>query len=117
MGGTGVQTWSSPASTPPGPRRSRLVTLTITPGGYPLDPQTRAFRADDPDVVRDLAQPSAPATVFGYLVEALDRRRRAGLAPFTVVSCDNLHRNGEATRASVVGLARLRDEKIGRAHV
>jgi mannitol-1-phosphate/altronate dehydrogenase len=94
--------------------RTRLVTLTITPGGYLLDPQTRAFRADDPDVLRDLAQPSAPATVFGYLVEALDRRRRAGLAPFTVVSCDNLHRNGEAARASVVGLAQLRDEVLAR---
>ncbi|SET34599.1 fructuronate reductase [Geodermatophilus poikilotrophus] len=94
--------------------RTRLVTLTITPGGYLLDPQTRAFTADHPDVHRDLAEPHAPATVFGYLLEALDRRRQAGLAPFTVVSCDNLHRNGEATRASVVGLARLRDEVLAR---
>ena len=94
--------------------RTRLVTLTITPAGYLVDPQTRVFRAGDPDVVRDLADPQAPATVFGYLVEALDRRRRAGLAPFTVVSCDNLHRNGEVTRASAVGLARLRDEVLAR---
>ncbi|MGY1682002.1 mannitol dehydrogenase family protein [Geodermatophilus sp. SYSU D01176] len=94
--------------------RTRLVTLTITPGGYLLDPHTRAFLADDPDVAHDLAEPHAPATVFGYLVEALDRRRRAGLSPFTVVSCDNLHRNGEAARASVVGLARLRDEVLAR---
>jgi mannitol 2-dehydrogenase len=94
--------------------RTRLVTLTITPGGYLLDPHTRTFAADDPDVRRDLAEPSAPGTVFGYLVEALDRRRRAGLAPFTVVSCDNLHRNGEVARASVVGLARLRDEVLAR---
>jgi fructuronate reductase/mannitol 2-dehydrogenase len=97
-----------------GDPRTRLVTLTITPGGYPLDPHTRGFTADDPDVLRDVAEPSAPTTVFGYLVEALDRRRRAGLAPFTVVSCDNLHRNGEAARASVVGLARLRDEVLAR---
>ena len=94
--------------------RTRLVTLTITPAGYLVDPHTRAFAADDPDVARDLAEPSAPATVFGYLVEALDRRRRAGLAPFTVVSCDNLHRNGEITRASIVGLAGLRDEVLAR---
>ncbi|MDP9430083.1 MAG: mannitol dehydrogenase family protein [Actinomycetota bacterium] len=93
--------------------RTRLVTLTITPGGYLLDPRTRVFAAD-PDVRRDLAEPSAPSTVFGYLVEALDRRRRAGVAPFTVVSCDNLHRNGEVARASVVGLARLRDEVLAR---
>jgi fructuronate reductase/mannitol 2-dehydrogenase len=91
-----------------------LVTLTITPAGYLQDPHTGAFSTDDPEVRRDLGQPQAPATVFGYLVEALDRRRRAGLAPFTVVSCDNLHRNGEVTRGSVVGLARLRDEVLAR---
>ena len=94
--------------------RTRLVTLTITPAGYLQDPHSGAFPAGDPEVRRDLAEPHAPASVFGYLVEALDRRRRAGLAPFTVVSCDNLHRNGEVTRASVVGLARLRDEVLAR---
>jgi mannitol-1-phosphate/altronate dehydrogenase len=47
-------------------------------------------------------------------VEGLDRRRRAGLPPFTVVSCDNMHRNGEAARSAVVGFARLRDEVLAR---
>ncbi|WP_456849969.1 mannitol dehydrogenase family protein [Geodermatophilus sp. SYSU D00742] len=94
--------------------RTRMVTLTITGAGYRLDPHSGEFDPDDADVRRDLACPHAPTTVFGYLVEALDRRRRAGLAPFTVVSCDNIHRNGEATRRAVVGLARLRDEVLAR---
>ncbi|MGY1663964.1 mannitol dehydrogenase family protein [Geodermatophilus sp. SYSU D00705] len=94
--------------------RTRMVTLTITGAGYRLDPHTGEFDPDDADVRRDLAGPHAPTTVFGYLVEALDRRRRAGLAPFTVVSCDNIHRNGDATRRAVVGLARLRDEVLAR---
>ncbi|TFV90058.1 mannitol dehydrogenase family protein [Blastococcus sp. CT_GayMR16] len=94
--------------------RTRMVSLTITGGGYRLDPQTDAFDADDIDVRWDLAHPHSPRTVFGFVVEALDRRRRAGLPAFTVVSCDNMHRNGDAARAAIVGFARLRDEVLAR---
>jgi mannitol-1-phosphate/altronate dehydrogenase len=94
--------------------RTRMVSLTITGSGYRLDPQSGAFDADCPDIRWDVRETDRPRTVFGFLVEALDRRRRAGLPPFTVVSCDNMHRNGEATRAAVVGFARLRDEVLAR---
>ncbi len=94
--------------------RTRMVSLTITGSGYRLDPQSGAFDPDDVDIRWDLAETDRPRTVFGFLVEALDRRRRSGLPPFTVVSCDNMHRNGEATRAAVVGFARLRDEVLAR---
>jgi mannitol 2-dehydrogenase len=90
--------------------RTRLVTLTITGSGYPpgglVDPA-------DPDVVRDVEDPQAPGTVFGYLVEALDRRRRAGTRPFTVLSCDNIAHNGVVTRAAVLSTAQLRDARTG----
>ena len=91
---------------------TRMVSLTITGGGYRLCPQTSAFDADDPDIRWDLIATDQPRTVFGFLVEGLDRRRRAGLPPFTVVSCDNMHRNGDATRAAVLGFARLRDREL-----
>ncbi|MFW3172295.1 mannitol dehydrogenase family protein [Geodermatophilus sp. CPCC 206100] len=94
--------------------RTRMVTLTITGAGYRLDPTTGEFDPADPDVLQDLARPHAPTTVFGFLVEAFDRRRRAGLPGLTVVSCDNVHRNGDVTRAAVVGLARMRDEVLAR---
>lgn len=94
--------------------RTRMVSLTITGSGYRLSPSSGAFDADDVDIQADLRCPERPRTVFGYLVEALDRRRRAGLPPFTVVSCDNMHRNGDAARAAVVGFARLRDEVLAR---
>jgi fructuronate reductase/mannitol 2-dehydrogenase len=94
--------------------RTRVVTLTITDVGYRLDPRTGEFDADDPDLRADLSDPARPRTVFGFLAEGLDRRRRAGLPPFTVVSCDNMHRNGDATRAAVVGFARQRDEVLAR---
>ena len=94
--------------------RTRMVTLTITDAGYRLDPGTGVFDADDGDVRWDLRHPDRPRTVFGFLVEALDRRRRAGLAPFTVVSCDNVHRNGRAARAAVSSFAALRDPSLAR---
>ena len=94
--------------------RTRMVTMTITDAGYRLCAQSGAFSADDPEIRAEAADPQHPRTVFGYLVEALDRRRRAGLEPFTVVSCDNMHRNGDAARAAVVGFARLRDEVLAR---
>jgi mannitol-1-phosphate/altronate dehydrogenase len=94
--------------------RTRMVSLTITGSGYRLSPHSGEFDSGDDDIAWDLREPSRPRTVFGFLVEALDRRRRAGLLPFTVVSCDNMHRNGDAARSAVVGFARLRDEVLAR---
>ena len=94
--------------------RTRLVTLTITGGGYKVEAATGAFAADDPDVVADLAAPTRPGSALGYLVEALDRRRRAGLPAVTILSCDNMPANGAIARTAVVALARLRDERLAR---
>lgn len=94
--------------------RTRLVTMTVTGTAYRLDPRTGEFDPDDDDVRADLQDPHHPRSLFGYLVEALDRRRRAGQRPFTVLSCDNMQANGAAARAAVVGFARLRDEQLAR---
>ena len=88
-----------------------IVTMSITEGGYFTDPQTGEFLADHPDVRDDCSRP-VPRTVFGYIVRALERRRRQGLAPFTVVSCDNLPHNGQVARAAVVGFARIVDPAL-----
>jgi mannitol 2-dehydrogenase len=92
---------------------TRVVTLTITSSGYRVDAHSGEFDPDDPHVARDLEDPGTPETVFGYLVEALDRRRRAGTAPFTVLSCDNMPSNGTAARTAVLSFARLRDDGSG----
>ncbi|PWW20890.1 fructuronate reductase/mannitol 2-dehydrogenase [Geodermatophilus normandii] len=92
--------------------RTRVVTLTITSTGYRVDAHSGEFDAEDPHVASDLEDPGHPETVFGYLVEALHRRRQAGTAPFTVLSCDNMQSNGAAARTAVVSFARLRDEDL-----
>jgi mannitol-1-phosphate/altronate dehydrogenase len=91
----------------------RIVTLTITEGGYHVDPASGAFVTDHPDVARDLTREGAPRTVFGFVTEALARRRSSGTNPFTVVSCDNLRRNGEVARAAFVGFASALDPDLG----
>jgi mannitol 2-dehydrogenase len=90
----------------------RLVTLSITGTGYRIDPHTGEFDVDDEDVQADVRDPGSPRTVFGFLVEALDRRRRSGMPPFTVLSCDNMQSNGTAARTAVVSFARLRDDEL-----
>jgi len=87
---------------------TRLVTLTITGNGYLLTPDGE-FSVDDPLVASELEDPGRPGTVFGYLVEGLERRRRAGIPAFTVLSCDNIPGNGAAARTMVASFAALRD--------
>jgi mannitol 2-dehydrogenase len=90
---------------------ARIVTLTITEGGYNIDETTGMFKLDAPDVLHDLAGGS-PRTVFGFIVEALARRRAAGLPAFAIASCDNLRGNGDATRKACVTFARARDPDL-----
>ena len=56
--------------------------------------------------------PDRPTCSFGYLAEALDRRRLRGLAPFTVMSCDNLLGNGDVTRRMLLAFLELRDPSL-----
>lgn len=91
--------------------RTRIVTLTITGNGYHLDAASGEL-IDDEAVRADLADPRRPCTAAGYLVEALDRRRRAGTPAFTVMSCDNVPHNGATAHAACIALARARDPEL-----
>jgi len=92
--------------------QTRIVSLTITEGGYNFNQATGEFQADHPDIQHDLQRPAQPVSVFGYLAEALDRRRRAGCAPFTVLSCDNVPQNGDMARKTLLAFAALRDPAL-----
>lgn len=85
----------------------RIVSLTVTEGGYYIDPNTGTFSPDHPDIRHDAKTPDAPDTAFGAIVAALAARRAKGIAAFTVMCCDNVPHNGVVTRDAVVGLARL----------
>lgn len=89
-----------------------LVTLTITEKGYRLAGGVLDFA--DPDIIRDLATPDRPSSAIGFLVAALARRQAAGLAPFTVLSCDNLPHNGRLLRDAVIAFAGRFDPALAR---
>ena len=91
----------------------RIVSLTVTEGGYLKNLATGEFDAANVAVVHDVRNRQEPQTVFAYIVEGLRLRREAGIAPFTVLSCDNLQGNGEIAKRTVVGFAKLVDPDLG----
>lgn len=76
---------------------TRIVSLTVTEGGYPIDDETGAFDGDSPNAV--------PGSAFDAIVSGLRRRRDEGTGPVTVLSCDNVIGNGRIARTSTLGLA------------
>lgn len=88
--------------------RTRIVSLTVTEKGYCHDPATGALDARHPDIIHDLAHPEAPISAPGLIVRALELRRRARIAPFAVLCCDNLPANGKTTACIVTDFAALR---------
>ncbi|MEM7718781.1 MAG: mannitol dehydrogenase family protein [Pseudomonadota bacterium] len=92
----------------------RIVSLTVTEGGYYVDPATQSFDATHPDILHDAAHPDTPRTAFGAIIAALALRRAAGAGPFTLQSCDNLQGNGAILRQTVMSLAELSDPALAR---
>jgi mannitol 2-dehydrogenase len=88
---------------------TRIVSLTITEGGYNLDAVTGDFNSADPLVAADLRPGAVPRTVFGLVTEALARRRDRGIPAFTILSCDNIQGNGHVSRRAFTAFAALRD--------
>jgi mannitol 2-dehydrogenase len=91
----------------------RIVSLTVTEGGYNINPVTGEFQRNAPEVQHDLRAGALLTTTFGLVTEALVRRRARGVPPFTVMSCDNIAGNGDAARLSFSTFAGLRDAELG----
>ena len=47
----------------------RIITLTITEGGYNIEKSTGEFILNDEGVRHDLQNPHTPQTIFGYVAE------------------------------------------------
>jgi mannitol 2-dehydrogenase len=93
--------------------RTRIVSLTITEGGYNIDRRTGEFLLDQANVAADLRSDGPPHTVFGIVCEGLRRRRARGLAPVSVMSCDNVQGNGLVARRAFTTYANARDPELG----
>ncbi|EHA21075.1 mannitol 2-dehydrogenase [Aspergillus awamori] len=93
---------------------TRIVSLTITESGYYYNENTHELQSEHPDIQFDLdpANEKTPRTTFGFLYAALARRHQQGLMPFTVMSCDNMQKNGSITRHMLESFARLRNPEV-----
>ncbi|UJF18263.1 fructuronate reductase [Vibrio sp. SS-MA-C1-2] len=89
-----------------------IVSMTITEKGYCADPATGKLDKNNALVIADLKTPEAPNSALGYIVQALKIRRDNGLAPFTVMSCDNVQENGHVAKAAILEFAQLLDADL-----
>lgn len=90
----------------------RIITLTITEGGYNTEKATGEFMLDDENIRHDLQNPQHPKTVFGFVAEGLRRRKANGCGPVTILSCDNLQHNGNTARKSFCTFFRAQDPDL-----
>ena len=90
----------------------KIVSVTLTEGGYYLNPANGTFDPQNPKILEDAANPESPTTVFGLIVQALKKRREAKRDLFAIMSCDNIPHNGDVAKSVVVGLAKLMDEDL-----
>ncbi|QCE32605.1 mannitol dehydrogenase family protein [Acetobacteraceae bacterium] len=93
---------------------TKIVSLTITEGGYNINAASGEFCLNHPDIVHDLKNPEMPKTVFGFVIEALNRRHAAGIAPFTIMSCDNVLHNGKTAFKAFTSFAKARNVELGK---
>jgi len=90
----------------------KIVSLTITEGGYNFNPTTGEFNFGNLDIQHELENPNDPKTVYGFLTAALKRRRDEGLPAFTVLSCDNIEHNGDMARKMLLTFAERQDAHL-----
>lgn len=91
---------------------TKIVSLTITEGGYNFNPSTGEFDFDNPDIQHELKYPHSPKTVYGYLTAALKKRQEAKLPAFTIMSCDNIQHNGDMARKMLLSFAEKQDASL-----
>ncbi|MCD8061411.1 MAG: mannitol dehydrogenase family protein [Akkermansiaceae bacterium] len=94
--------------------RIKIITLTITEGGYNIDKETGKFMLGSEDVKHDLEHPGHPRTVFGFLAAGLRKRQKNGAGPVTVLSCDNLQHNGDTARKAFTSFIEAQDPELAR---
>ncbi|WP_458626556.1 mannitol dehydrogenase family protein [Winogradskyella sp. PC D3.3] len=90
----------------------KIVTLTITEGGYNYNEATKSFDKENPVILHDIANPSTPKTVFGYLTQALKLRKARGSKGFTIQSCDNIQGNGHMAKNMLLSYVQMAEPSL-----
>lgn len=91
---------------------TKIITLTITEGGYNFDEATGKFRMNEKSIQWDLNNPEKPKTVYGYLTRGLKSRKEKGSPGITIQSCDNIQTNGEVLRKMLMTYVQEAEPKL-----
>lgn len=93
---------------------TRILSLTVTEKGYCHDPASGQLDILHPDIAHDIQLPTQPVSALGFIVAGLERRMHDGAGPLTVLSCDNLPRNGKTVSGLTRTMARIRNDNLAR---
>lgn len=91
---------------------TKIITLTITEGGYCLNEATGRFEFNNPFIIHDLKYPKTPKTIFGYLTQALKLRKKRNLKGCTIQSCDNIQGNGNIVRKMLISFIKMAEPNL-----
>ncbi len=90
----------------------KIISLTITEGGYNLNEGTGEFDFSNPVIVEDMKNPKSPKTVFGYLAQAMKLRMNRGVGGCTIQSCDNIQGNGDVAKKSLLDYVEMAEPEL-----
>ena len=90
----------------------KIITLTITEGGYNINKETNEFILNDEKVKHDLANKDRPNTVFGFIAQGLRERRKKNVGGLTILSCDNLQHNGKTAKKAFLSFIKAQDTEL-----
>lgn len=90
----------------------KIISLTITEGGYNLDKEMGNFNLEDEKIKHDIQNPELPTTVFGFIAEGLRARKEAGNGGITILSCDNLQHNGNTAKKAFTAFIKAQDAEL-----
>jgi mannitol 2-dehydrogenase len=90
----------------------KIITLTITEGGYNFNESTGEFNFENPMIIHDVANPSFPKSIFGYLTQALKQRKEKGLKGVSIQSCDNIQGNGHIAKKMITSYVKVAEPNL-----
>ena len=87
---------------------TKILSLTITEGGYGIDAVTGKFSGSaDKLITADMADPNSAQSWLGILIQAIRIRKNENRGALTLMSCDNIPHNGHVAKDAVIGFAKV----------
>ncbi|HTN37489.1 MAG TPA: mannitol dehydrogenase family protein [Arachidicoccus sp.] len=91
---------------------TKIITLTITEGGYNVDFAGNTFLWDNAAIQKDLKREGQPKTIFRFLADGLRKRKEENGAKIVLLSCDNIQKNGDVLKFALLEFLKKYDPNL-----